>query len=157
MRFSGRGGEKKNREKEERERERERERLRRKSESQLQLVLIIDHDTLSWLLVHYKSLLSVLVTVQSKSKSQPKLHHISRCVTQIRFYRCCSYATVRIRVHKTFVDSSPVRVLCLNESPSRGSSSCFLFSGHIKGRFRCKVSCSIANENDALPTKPRSK
>jgi hypothetical protein len=37
---------------------------------QLQLVLIIDHDPLSWLLVHYKSLLSVLVTVQSKSRSQ---------------------------------------------------------------------------------------
>ena len=51
--------------------EREREGgMRRKTESQLQLVLIIDHDTLSWLLVHYKSLLSVLVTVQSKSKSQ---------------------------------------------------------------------------------------
>jgi hypothetical protein len=40
------------------------------TESQLQLVLIIDLDTLAWLLVHYKSLLSVLETVQSKSKSQ---------------------------------------------------------------------------------------
>ena len=39
-------------EKKERERERERER----AESQFQLVLIIDHDTLSWLLVHFKSL-----------------------------------------------------------------------------------------------------
>jgi len=44
--------------------------VRRRTESQLQLVLIIDHDTLSWLLVHYKSLLSVLETIQSKSKSQ---------------------------------------------------------------------------------------
>jgi hypothetical protein len=47
-------------------REREREGLRRKSESQLQLVLIIDHDTLSWRLVHHKSLLSVLETFQLK-------------------------------------------------------------------------------------------
>jgi hypothetical protein len=59
----------------ERERERERKKRggrggRRRTESQLQLVLIIDHDTLSWLLVHYKSLLSVLESVQSKSKDQ---------------------------------------------------------------------------------------
>jgi hypothetical protein len=33
-------------------------------------------------------------------------HHISRYVTQNRFYRCCSYATVRIRVDKTFIDLS---------------------------------------------------
>jgi hypothetical protein len=29
--------------------------IRNRTESQLQLVLIIDHDTLSWLLVHFKS------------------------------------------------------------------------------------------------------
>jgi hypothetical protein len=31
------------------------------------------------------------------------IHHIFCGVTQIRFYRCCSYATVPIRVYKTFV------------------------------------------------------
>ena len=46
-----------------REKEREREGMRRRTESQLQLVLFIDHDTLSWLFVHFKSLLSVLETV----------------------------------------------------------------------------------------------
>jgi hypothetical protein len=40
-----------------------REGMRRRTQNQLQLVLIIDHDTLSWLLVYYKSLLSVLVSV----------------------------------------------------------------------------------------------
>jgi len=44
--------------------------MRRRTESQLQLVLFIDHDTLSWLFVHFKSLLSVLKTVQSKCKGQ---------------------------------------------------------------------------------------
>jgi len=66
------------------------------------------------------------------------LLHISRCVTQIWFYRCCSYATVCIRVHKTFIDLSPVRVLWLNERPSRGSSSCFAFSGHIRAHSDAK-------------------
>ena len=54
----------------ERKREREREGMRRRTESQLQIVLIIDHDTLSWLFVHFMSLLSVLETVQSKYKGQ---------------------------------------------------------------------------------------
>jgi hypothetical protein len=44
--------------------------MRRRPENQLQLVLIIDHGTLSWLLVHFKSLLSVLETVQSKCNGQ---------------------------------------------------------------------------------------
>jgi hypothetical protein len=91
--------------------------MRRRTVSQLQLlVLIIDHDTLSWLFVHFKSLLSVLETVQSRCKCQAAAdasHHISSCVTQIRFYRGCGYARVRIRVHKTFVDPPPVRVLLL--------------------------------------------
>ena len=55
-----------NQEKKHRERERERER----APTQLQLVWFIDHDTLSWLFVHFKSLLSVLETVQSKYKGQ---------------------------------------------------------------------------------------
>jgi hypothetical protein len=49
--------------------ERERESMRR-TESQFQIVLIIDHDTLSWLFVHFKSLLSVLEPVQLKCKGQ---------------------------------------------------------------------------------------
>jgi hypothetical protein len=50
--------------------ERERERERERAPTQLQLVWFIDHDTLSWLFVHFKSLLSVLETVQSKYKGQ---------------------------------------------------------------------------------------
>jgi hypothetical protein len=50
----------------EREREREREIMRRS----FQIVLIIVHDTLSWLFVHFKSLLSVLEPVQLKCKGQ---------------------------------------------------------------------------------------
>jgi hypothetical protein len=34
--------------------------------------------------------------------------------------------------YKTFVDPSLVRVLWLSESPSRGSRSCFAFSGHTR-------------------------
>jgi 8-oxo-dGTP pyrophosphatase MutT (NUDIX family) len=75
---------------------------------------------------------SKLFNQNPKVRPQPMLHHISRCVTQIRFYRCCSYVTVRISVHKTFTDPSPDRVLWLNERPSRGSSFCFAFSGHIR-------------------------
>ena len=55
-------------------------------------------------------------------------HHISSCVTQksdrsrcfiiyqavlLKFYRCCSYARVRIGIHMTIVDPSSVRVLWL--------------------------------------------
>ena len=63
-----------------------------------------------------------------KSQTEPMFHHISSCVTQksdrsrcfiiyqavlLKFYRCCSYARVRIGVHMTIVDPSSVRVLWL--------------------------------------------
>ena len=63
---------------------------------------------------------------------------MSRCVTQIQFYLGCSYATVRIRVHKTFVDPSPFRVLWLGENPSRGSKSYFVFSWRIRADYDAK-------------------
>jgi hypothetical protein len=52
----------KSREKTLRERERERERLEEGLKANFNYV----HDTLSWLFVHFKSLLSVLETVQSR-------------------------------------------------------------------------------------------
>ena len=69
--------------------------------------------TIFLLLVHYTFLLSVLETVQSKSKGQSAADASSHHAVLLKFdfYPCCSYATVRIRVHKTFVDPSPVRVL----------------------------------------------
>jgi len=84
----------------------------------------------SWFIIGLCQVFSKLSSQNLKDRPQPMLHHISLCITQIRLYRCCSYATVRIRVHKTFIDLSPV--LWLNESSSRGSSSCFAFSGHIR-------------------------
>ena len=56
------------------------------------------------------------------------LHHILSCVTQIRFYRGYSYARIHIRVHKTFVDPTPVRVLWLK---SHQESRDFVLLFHI--------------------------
>ena len=59
------------------------------------------------------SLLSVILEiVQSKPKGQTAAdasHYAA--LLKFDFYPSCSCATVRIRVHKTFVDHSPVRVL----------------------------------------------
>ena len=88
-----------------------------------------------------------------KVRPQPMLHHISRCVTQIRFYRCCSYATVPIRVYKTFVYPPPVRTLWLKESPSRDSVGAF--PSQMKMTF-CRQSPEIHKGKDTEQT-PQSK
>jgi hypothetical protein len=104
-------------------------------------------DTFSWLLVHYKSLLKCSrncpVKIQrsdGETAADASSHHA--VLLKFDLYPCCSYVTVCIRVHKTYVYPSPVRVLWLSKSPPRGSKSCFAFSGH-KGRFPCKVLRSI--------------
>jgi hypothetical protein len=65
------------------------------------------------------------------------MYYVTLCCLNL-ILSWCSYATVRIRVHKTFVNPSPVRVLCLSESPSRGSKSCFPFSWHISADYDAK-------------------
>ena len=64
-------------------------------------------DTLSELLFHYKSLLSVLETVQSKSKGLVAADASSYHAVLLKFdsYRCSSYATVRIKPLSIFLQS----------------------------------------------------
>ena len=56
-------------------------------------------DTRSWFLVHYKSLLSVLETVQSKSNGhvEADASPYHAVLPKFDFYRCCSYATILLQ------------------------------------------------------------
>ena len=72
------------------------------------------------------------------------LHHISSCLTLIRLYRGCSYAGVRIRVHNTFADPSPVRVLWLKVHTTADSDARFLHD--LYERFHHKWKWRLADK-----------
>jgi len=93
--------------------------------SQLQLVLIVVHDTFSWLLVHYKSLLSVIETDKSKSKDQATADassYITLC------YSNSIFILVAVMLQYALGYIRPLSILL--QSKSRGSRTCFAFSGH---------------------------
>ena len=91
--------------------QREREK-RGGTESQLQLVLVIDHDTLSSLLVHYKSLLSVLEAAQSKSKGQVASRFIIYHYVLLKF----AFIVVAVMLQYTLGYIKPLSILLQSES-----------------------------------------
>ncbi|XP_048727017.1 zinc finger MYM-type protein 1-like [Ostrea edulis] len=119
-------------------------------------------DTLSWLLAHYKSLLNVLETVQSKSKGQAAADASSYHAVLLKF----DFIVVVVMLQYTLGYIRPLSILLQSES-------CDLVKAHQEARDLLLIfqgirsdsdrkfhdlyerSESIGDENNVVPTKPR--
>jgi hypothetical protein len=109
-------------------------------------------------LINY--LLSVLETVQSKSKGQAAADassYITLC------YSNSIFIVVAVILQYALGYTGPLPIFLQSEScesPSRGSSFCFAFSGHIRADSDAKChglyECFHRKWNDVLLTKPKS-